>query len=58
MIYTDRLQEIALALTLGKPIVAKNDEERDFIEKARKEIQEIKDRGHQVDVPNEWPDFD
>ncbi|MCP5537617.1 MAG: hypothetical protein H7A51_15465 [Akkermansiaceae bacterium] len=58
MIYTDRLQEIALAIMSGQPLVAKNDEEREFIEKARKEIQQIKDKGLVVDMIKEWPDFD
>ena len=58
MIYTDRLQEIALAIMSGQQLVAKNDEEREFIEKARKEIQQIKDKGLVVDMIKEWPDFD
>ncbi len=55
MIDTERMQEIMVALTLGKPVTPANDEERKCITDLKKDIERIKKEGRQVFIPSDWP---
>jgi len=51
---TDRMTEIMVAATVGKPTLVKGEEEEEFLDDFLGDLAEAKEEGSIISIPPEW----
>ena len=51
---TDRMNELMVAVTVGKRFETKNSEEADFVKRIKVDIDMVKESGGQIDIPSDF----
>ena len=54
MITTERMQEITVALTMRTEPELSNNEEREFAESVKGDVEFVRKNGGQIHIPAEW----